>query len=43
MQTTVSVQTLTELVAAVFANRGMAEGDACTMAGVVVAAERDGT
>jgi delta1-piperideine-2-carboxylate reductase len=43
LQTTVSVETLTELVAAVFINRGMAEADARTMAGVVVAAERDGT
>ena len=43
MQTTVSEQTLTELVAAVFTNRGMAEGNARIMAGVVVAAERDGT
>jgi delta1-piperideine-2-carboxylate reductase len=43
LQTTVSVETLTELVVAVFTNRGMAEDDARTMAGVVVAAERDGT
>jgi delta1-piperideine-2-carboxylate reductase len=43
VQTTVSTEALTELVVAVFANRGMAEGDARTMAGVVVAAERDGT
>lgn len=43
MQTTVSVERLAELVAAVFTNRGMAEEDARTMARVVVAAERDGT
>jgi delta1-piperideine-2-carboxylate reductase len=43
LQTTVSVKTLTELVAAVFVSRGMAKDDARIMAGVVVAAERDGT
>ncbi len=43
MQITVSMDTLAGLVAAAFANRGMAEDDARTMAGVVVAAERDGT
>jgi delta1-piperideine-2-carboxylate reductase len=43
LYTTVSIETLTGLVAAVFSNRGMAANDACTMAGVVVAAERDGT
>jgi len=43
LQTTVLVEALTELVAAAFVNCGMAEGDARTMADVVVAAERDGT
>ncbi|HEY6433953.1 MAG TPA: Ldh family oxidoreductase [Acetobacteraceae bacterium] len=43
MHATVSIETLTGLVAAAFANCGMAEDDALTMADVVVAAERDGS
>lgn len=43
MHSNVSVETLTELVAAVFAGRRMSKADATIMAGVVVAAERDGT
>jgi delta1-piperideine-2-carboxylate reductase len=42
-QTKVSIARLTELVRAVFLRRGMSERDAAIMAGVVVAAERDGT
>ena len=37
-----SIEELTDLVAAVFESRGMAPADARTVAGVVVAAERDG-
>ena len=43
MQSTISVAALTDLVAAVFTSRGMASENARTMAGVIVAAERDGT
>ncbi len=37
-----SIEDLTDLVAAIFESRGMALADARTVAGVVVAAERDG-
>ena len=43
MPTMIPVTELAELVAAVFVHRGMARDNACTMADVVVAAERDGT
>jgi delta1-piperideine-2-carboxylate reductase len=41
-QSTISIDELTELVAAIFRCRGMAASDAKVMAGTVVAAERDG-
>lgn len=43
VQTTVSIETLTVLVKAVFTTRGMPADNADIMAGIVVAAERDGT
>ncbi len=43
MQTMISVAALSDLVAAVFTSRGMASENARIMAGVIVAAERDGT
>ena len=43
MEETISVAALADLVAAVFASRGMRADDAATIAGVIVAAERDGT
>lgn len=43
METVVSIERLTALVTAVFTTRGMTEANARTMAGTVVAAERDGT
>ncbi len=43
MHTTVSIETLTGLVAAVFGHYGMTADNALTMANVVVAAERDGS
>ena len=43
LQTVVSIDALTRLVMAVFTSRGMSDRDAAIMAGVVVAAERDGT
>ncbi len=43
MYTTISIETLTALVKAVFTTRRMCDADADIMAGVVVAAERDGT
>jgi delta1-piperideine-2-carboxylate reductase len=43
VQTTISAAALIELVAAVFTSRGMGSENAHTMAGVIVAAERDGT
>jgi delta1-piperideine-2-carboxylate reductase len=43
LETIVSIQALTDLVTAVFTTRGMTDDNARTMAGTVVAAERDGT
>jgi delta1-piperideine-2-carboxylate reductase len=43
VETIISIESLTDLVIAVFITRGMADNNARTMAAVVVAAERDGT